>query len=278
MMGAPVMGAAEPRGEAASMSGLFSLAGRTALVTGGSRGIGKMITAGFIAQGAKVYISSRNADACAATAAELGPDCIALAMDVSTVAGCEALAGLLAERENSLDILVNNAGAAWGASLDEFPESGWDKVMNINLKSPFYLLQNLLPQLRAAAAVDRPAKVINIASVDGMRLSPWDTYSYHASKSALIHLTRRMAARLASDHVHVTAIAPGAFASEMNSAARDRGDRVAAAIPAGRIGNADDIAAAAVYLASRAGDYVVGQVLTVDGGLVHASFGPDIDG
>lgn len=262
----------------ASLSGLFSLVGRTALVTGGSRGIGKMIAAGFVAQGARVYISSRRSDACAAAADELGPACIALPEDVSTVAGCDALAQRYAEHEDHLDILVNNAGAAWGASLDDFPESGWDKVMDLNVKSPFFLLQRLLPYLRSAATIERPAKVINIASVDGMRLSPWDTYSYHASKSALIHLTRRVAAQLANDHVHVTAIAPGAFASEMNRAARDRADRVAAAIPAGRIGTADDIAAAAVFLASRAGDYVVGQILAVDGGLVNATFGPNIDG
>lgn len=262
----------------ASLSGLFSLAGRTALVTGGSRGIGKMIAAGFVAQGARVYISSRRSDACAAVAEELGPSCIALPEDVSTVAGCDVLAQRYTEHEDHLDILVNNAGAAWGASLDDFPESGWDKVMDLNVKSPFFLLQKLLPHLRSAATIERPAKVINIASIDGMRLSPWDTYSYHASKSALIHLTRRVAAQLANDHVHVTAIAPGAFASEMNRAARDRADRVAAAIPAGRIGTADDIASAAIFLASRAGDYVVGQILAVDGGLVNATFGPNIDG
>lgn len=260
------------------MSGLFSLVGRTALITGGSRGIGRMIASAFVAQGARVYISSRSSEACAAVAGELGPACIALAEDVSTVGGCEKLARRFMEHEDHLDILVNNAGAAWGAPLEDFPEAGWDKVMDLNVKSPFYLTQKLLPHLRAAATIDRPSKVINIASIDGMRLSPWDTYSYHASKSALIHLTRRIAARVAGDHVHVTAIAPGAFASDMNRAARDRAERVAASIPAGRIGTADDISAAAIYLASRAGDYLVGQILTVDGGLVHASFGPDVDG
>lgn len=260
------------------MAGLFSLEGRTALVTGGSRGIGKMIAAGFIAQGARVFISSRNADACQDTAAELGPSCHPLPEDVSTVEGCGALARAFEQHEASLDILVNNAGAAWGASLEEFPESGWDKVMNLNVKSPFFLLQQLLPSLRAAATPERPAKVVNIASIDGLRLSPWETYSYHASKSALIHLTRRLAASLVSDHIHVTAIAPGAFASAMNRSARDRADSVATAIPAGRIGNGDDIAAAALYLASRAGDYIVGHTLAVDGGLVAASFGPGVDG
>jgi NAD(P)-dependent dehydrogenase (short-subunit alcohol dehydrogenase family) len=272
------MGVTENGATGASLSGLFSLTGRTALITGGSRGIGKMIAAAFVAQGARVYISSRSSEACGATADELGSDCIGLAEDVSTVTGCEALARRYAAHEDALDILINNAGAAWGAPLEDFPEAGWDKVMNLNVKSPFYLTQKLLPHLHKAASTGCPAKVINIASVDGLRLSPWDTYSYHASKSALVHLTRRMAARLACDHIHVTAIAPGAFASEMNRAARDRSERVALVIPAGRIGEANDIAAAAIYLASRAGDYVVGHTLTVDGGLVHASFGPDIDG
>jgi NAD(P)-dependent dehydrogenase (short-subunit alcohol dehydrogenase family) len=256
---------------------LFSLEGRTALITGGSRGIGKMLAAGFIAQGAKVYISSRKAEACHEAAAKLGPDCVPLPADVATVEGCQALARAITETGAPLDILVNNAGAAWGGALDDFPETGWDKVMNINVKSPFFLTQALLGPLRQSSGGGSPAKVINIASVDGMRLSPWDTYSYHASKAALIHLTRRMAARLVADRIHVTAIAPGAFASDMNRAARDRGDSLAQTIPAGRIGEAEDIAAAAVYLASRAGDYVIGETLTVDGGLVHATFGPNID-
>lgn len=257
---------------------LFSLRGRTALVTGGSRGIGRMIAAGFVAQGATVYISSRKAEACEKAAAELGANCHALPADVSTAAGCSALAEAFEAMGVPLDILVNNAGAAWGATIEEFPEAGWDKVMDLNVRSPFFLTKSLLSSLRSATASGSIAKVINIASVDGLRLSPWDTYSYHASKAALLHLTRRMAARLVSDRIHVTAIAPGAFASEMNRAARDRGSAVARAIPAGRIGNENDIAAAAVYLASAAGDYVVGDTLTVDGGLVHACFGPDIDG
>ena len=256
---------------------LFRLDGRVALVTGGSRGIGKMIAAGFIAQGAKVYVSSRKAPACDETAAELGPNCISLPADVSTVDGCKALAAALAEREESLDILVNNAGAAWGAPFEEFPESGWDKVMDLNVKSPFFLTQALYPQLKAAGRRDRPAKVINITSIDGLRLNPWDTYSYHASKSALIYLTKRMAARLVKDAINVTSIAPGAFASEMNRAARDHGDAVAASIPARRIGVDEDMAGTAIYLASRAGDYVIGDTIAVDGGVVNAAVGTSID-
>ena len=257
---------------------LFRLDGRIALVTGGSRGIGKMIAAGFIAQGARVYISSRKADACFATAEELGPNCTALPQDVSTVAGCKALAEQLAEHTNRLDILVNNAGAAWGEPFDVFPEKGWDKVMDLNVKSPFFLTQALHPALKAAASRARPAKVINITSIDGQRLNSWETYSYQTSKAALIYLTKRMAARLIGDAINVTSIAPGAFGSEMNRAARDHGDTVAKAIPAKRIGVDEDMAGAAIYLASRAGDYVVGDTITVDGGLVNAALGTSIEG
>ena len=258
-------------------STLFSLAGRVALVTGGSRGIGKMIAEGFVAQGARVYISSRKAAACEATASELGPNCIPLAQDISSVEGCRKLAAMFREREDRLDILVNNAGAAWGAEFEEFPENGWDKVMDLNLKSPFFLLQSMHGMLKAAASREKPSKVINITSIDGMRLNPWNTYSYHASKSALIYLTKRLAARLILDNINVTSIAPGAFASEMNRAARDHADHVASRIPSGRIGADEDMAGAAIYLASRAGDYVVGETITVDGGLVHASLGTSID-
>jgi NAD(P)-dependent dehydrogenase (short-subunit alcohol dehydrogenase family) len=258
---------------------LFGLRGRVALVTGGSRGIGEMIAAGFVAQGARVYVSSRSEEECRRVAAELstgGGECVALPMDLSTVVGVEALAAALAEHEKRLDILVNNAGAAWGAPLAEFPEKGWDKVLDLNLKSPFFLTQALLPLLESAAAT-RPAKVINIASVDGLANNPWETYSYHASKSALIHLTRRLAAQLAPRGVLVSAIAPGAFPTQMNRAARDLGEELAATVPVGRIGAADDIAGAAIFLASRAGDYVVGDTLAVDGGVVHARLGPEVD-
>jgi NAD(P)-dependent dehydrogenase (short-subunit alcohol dehydrogenase family) len=255
---------------------LFSLAGRTALITGGSRGIGKMIAAGYIAQGAKVYISSRKAGPCDETAAELsrdGGECISLPQDVSTVEGCKALAAAYAGRESKLDILVNNAGAAWGAEFDAFPESGWDKAMDLNLKSPFFLTQALHGLLSAGATEERPAKVINVASIDGIRPNPQETYSYHASKAGLIHLTRRMAARLIRDNICVSCIAPGAFASDMNRDARDHGDEVARRIPARRIGRDEDMAGVAIYLASRAGDYVVGETIAVDGGVAYAGLG-----
>ena len=254
---------------------LFSLQGRIALVTGGSRGIGKMIAGGFLHQGAaRVYITARKAGPCEATARELtakyGGECIALPIDISTMAGIEMLAGEIKKREPKLDILVNNAGAAWGAEFDEFPESGWDKVMNLNVKTPFFLTKALAAPLRAAATADKPAKVINIASIDGISINPQETYSYAASKAGLIQLTRRMALRLVKDNIVVSAIAPGAFASEMNRDARDHADAVKARIPAGRIGVDDDMAGAAIYLASRAGDYVVGSTLVVDGGVTHA--------
>jgi len=255
---------------------LFSLKGRTALITGGSRGIGKMIAKGFIAYGAKVYISSRKPGACDETAAELsagGGTCISLPQDVSTVEGCKALAARYAEHESKLDILVNNAGAAWGAPFDEFPESGWDKVLNLNLKSPFFLTQALAAPLRAAATHDRPAKVIMVASIDGIRPNAQETYSYQASKSGLIHLTRRMAARLIQDNIVVSGIAPGAFASEMNRDARDRGDVLSKYIPARRIGTDEDMQGVAIYLASRAGDYAVGITIAVDGGVAFGSIG-----
>ena len=248
---------------------LFSLRGRSALVTGGSRGIGRMIAEGFLRAGARVYISARKAEACDATAKELsaiGP-CVSLPADVSTLDGIKALVAAYQKHEPSLDILVNNAGAAWGAPFDEFPESGWDKVVDLNLKSPFFLTQALHGALKAAGSAARPAKVINIASIDGVSVNPLETYSYAASKAGLIHLTRRMSLRLIQDHIAVTAIAPGAFASDMNRAARDQGDEVARRIPAQRIGSTEDMAGAAIFLASRAGDYVVGATLVVDGGV-----------
>ncbi|MDP9412655.1 MAG: SDR family oxidoreductase [Pseudomonadota bacterium] len=254
------------------LANLFSLDGRVALVTGGSRGIGRMIVEGFLAAGcARIYITARKEGQLAETVSALGDRVIGIPMDISTVQGCESLARELASREERLDILVNNAGAAWGADYLEFPEHGWDKVMDLNVKSLFFLTKALHAPLTAAASAERPAKVINIASIDGIRLNPMESYSYQASKAAVIQLTRCMAARLVRENVLVTAIAPGAFASEMNRAARDRAEAISHGIPARRIGEPEDMAAAAIYLASRAGDYVIGHSLVVDGGLVDAS-------
>ncbi len=252
------------------MKNLFTLEGRSALITGGSRGIGRMIAEGFLAQGARVYISARKADACDQAAQELsklGP-CVSLPADVSTKEGIASLVEAYSAYESSLDILVNNAGAAWAEPFDDFAEKGWDKVVDLNMKTPFFLTQALIKHLRKGGE-KQVAKVINIASIDGVAVNPMETYSYAASKSGLIHLTRRMALRLVKDNIVVTAIAPGAFASEMNRDARDHAVEIGRRIPAGRIGSAEDMAGAAIFLASRAGDYVVGSTLTVDGGVIH---------
>jgi NAD(P)-dependent dehydrogenase (short-subunit alcohol dehydrogenase family) len=251
------------------MQDLFTLEGRTALVTGGSRGIGEMIAEGFVRAGAKVYISARKAEACEETARRLSAfgKCIAMAADASGAAGARALAASYLAREAKLDILVNNAGAAWGAEIETFPESGWDKVMDLNVKAPFFLIQALLGALRSGASRQRPAKVINIASIDGLSVNMQDTYSYAASKAGLIHLTKRLALELAPENIVVSAIAPGAFASNMNRQARDQGEAIGKHIPARRIGTPEDMAGAAIFLASRAGDYVVGSTLVVDGGV-----------
>lgn len=254
------------------MQNLFSLEGRVALVTGGSRGIGAMIAKGFLTYGAKrVYITARKAAACDAAAEALSEygECVSLPGDISTMEGIQGLASRIIEREDKLDILVNNAGAAWGAPFDEFPESGWDKTVDLNMKTPFFLTQALIGPLRAAAR-DRVSKVINICSIDGQSVTKDETYPYGASKAGLIHMTKRMALRLAPENIAVSGIAPGAFASDMNKVARDHADAVSKAIPAGRIGSDEDMAGAAIYLASRAGDYVVGSTVTVDGGVSYA--------
>ena len=254
-----------------TLEDLFSLKGRIALVTGGSRGIGRMIVEGFLAAGIeRVYITARKGGELHETAEELGDRVVPIQGDISTMEGIDELVSELSSKEDKLDILVNNAGAAWGADYAEFPETGWDKVMDLNVKTPFFLTQKLHKLLTAAASADRPAKVINITSIDGQRVNPWETYSYQASKAALIHLTRRMAARLVSDHIYVTSLAPGAFPSNMNKVARDMEEQSAKGIPSKRVGDKLDMGGTAVYLASRAGDYTIGETLTVDGGIVNA--------
>ena len=262
---------------------LFSIKGKTALVTGGSRGIGEMIAAGFLANGAKVYISARKADACAATAKRLseayGGECIALTADLSQLAGVESLTKQLSERESTLDILVNNAGASWGAPLELFPEVGWDKVMDTNVKGVFFLTQKLLPLLRQAARATSPARVINIGSVDGIKAATFDSFSYGASKAAVHHLTRFMAAHLTKEHILFNAIAPGPFPTWMLSTGVGFGGEtenvdwqlVGKHNPSGRVGTAQDIAGLAIFLCSRAGEYVVGQTIACDGGVVGTS-------
>ena len=254
---------------------LFSLEGKIALITGGSRGIGKMLLEGYLAAGCeRVYITARKKAQLDETVAEFEAQypgkVIGLPGDLSQMDDIKKLADDLASRETRLDVLVNNAGAAWGGEFEDFPEVGWDKVMDLNVKSLFFLTQKLFPLLKAAGSFDRPAKVINIASIDGLRPNPWETYSYQASKAAVIHLTKRMAARLIKDNIVVTCIAPGAYPSEMNKAAAKNPEGSAKGIPYKRIGVAEDIAGGAIYLASRAGDYVVGTTIPIDGGIVNA--------
>jgi NAD(P)-dependent dehydrogenase (short-subunit alcohol dehydrogenase family) len=259
---------------------LFSVSGKVALVTGGSRGIGEMIASGFLANGAKVYISSRKAAACDTTAARLsqeyGGECISLPGNVAELDGIDAVAAQLSEREPQLDILVNNAGASWGATIDEFPEIGWDKVMDTNVKGVFFLTQRLLPLLEAGATVDDPARVINIGSIDGIRTPTFDTVSYGPSKAAVHSLTRQLAAKLVKRNILVNAIAPGPVPTWMLSTGVGTGgdvegtdwDAIGKAMPRGRIGTPEDIAGLAIFLASRAGAFTVGEVITCDGGAV----------
>jgi NAD(P)-dependent dehydrogenase (short-subunit alcohol dehydrogenase family) len=254
------------------MSELFDVSGKTALVTGGSRGIGLMIADGLVHAGARVIVSSRKQEQLNAAAAELAKvgDCEAIAADLSSPEGAAALAAATAEHFPKLDILVNNAGATWGAPLDEFPASGWDRVIGTNLEGIFHLTIGLLGALRAAASEDDPARVINIGSIDGLRTPVTENYSYSASKAAVHMLTRHLAKRLASDHITVNAIAPGPFPSKMTAFMLDQPDSreaVEAMVPLGRLGRGDDAAGLTVFLASRAGSYLTGTVIPLDGGI-----------
>ena len=252
------------------MKDLFSVEGKRVLVTGGSRGIGLMIARGFVVNGAKVYISSRKADVCEQVATELSKEgtCIALPADLSSMAECDRLGSELASREDGLEVLVNNAGANWGAPLEEFPEAAWDKVLGLNVKSVFHLTRACLPLLEKAGSAEDPARVINIGSIDGIQVPTLDTFSYSASKAAVHQLSRVLAKKLADRHITVNAVAPGPFESKMMAATLDSfGDAIAASAPLKRIGTPEDMAGVAIYLASRAGAYVTGAVIPVDGGI-----------
>ena len=250
-------------------AGFCSLEGRTALVTGGSRGIGLMIAEGFVEAGATVYISSRKADVCDQAAAELSKKgkCVSLPADCGTEKGCRFLAEQLASREPALHVLVNNAGANWGAPIEEYPDAAFEKVLALNVTATFRLTVSLLPQLRAASAPGDPARVINIGSIDGLGVPLLETYAYSTSKAALHHLTRHLARRLAPE-ITVNAVAPGPFESKMMAVTLERfGDAIRSSNPLRRIGEPEDMAGVALYLASRAGAYVNAAVIPVDGGI-----------
>ncbi|HTT28562.1 MAG TPA: SDR family oxidoreductase [Solirubrobacteraceae bacterium] len=258
--------------QAPSTNGLFDVSGKTALVTGGGRGIGLMIAGGLVRAGVRVMIASRKAADLEAAAAELRRDgeCEAITADLSTPDGARALAEEVTRRVDALHILVNNSGATWGAPLEEFPPSGWDRVLHTNLEGIFHLTVGLLPALRAAAGADDPARVINIGSIDGLRVPLAENYSYSASKAAVHMLTRHLAKRLASEHVTVNAIAPGPFESKMMAFLLDAPEsraEVERQVPLGRIGRPDDVAGLTVFLASRAGSYLTGTVIPLDGGI-----------
>jgi NAD(P)-dependent dehydrogenase (short-subunit alcohol dehydrogenase family) len=252
---------------------LFNISGKVALVTGGSRGIGEMIAEGYVTHGVKTYITARKAEACDATAKRLSEfgECISIPADLSTMEGIEHLVDEIQGREKRLDILVNNAGATWGAAIEEFPESAWDKVMDINVKSPFFLTKALLPLLENAASAGDPARIIMVGSIDGLNVNRLPTFSYGPSKAAVHHLTRTLASHLAGRHITANAIAPGLFPSRVTAATIDAmGDQSIAGTPLKRAGKPSDMAGIAIYLASPASSFVTGVVIPVDGGLTGA--------
>ena len=251
------------------MSHLFDVKNKVALVTGGSRGIGYVIAQGLLQQGAKVYIVSRKLAQCQAAAEQLQAygDVYALSADLSQFDQIEALVHELQQRETHLDILVNNAGATWGAALGEYPEQGWDKVMDTNVKSVFFLTQALLPLLKQAATAQQPSKVINIGSMDGLSVPRFNSYAYSSSKAAVHHLTRHLAGHLAAEHININAIAPGPFATDMMKfAIEHQRAQIEQRIPLHRIGEADDLIGTTLFLASKASNYITGAVIPLDGG------------
>lgn len=259
-----------------NLQSLFSLEGKTALVTGGSRGVGAMIAEGLAAAGCRVYISSRTASDCEKTAERLNQypgGCLSLPADISSMEGIKALVAALSERETSVDILVNNAGAAWGEPFEQFPEKGWDKVMNLNVKAVFFLTQKMMPLLKRSATAEDPSRVINITSVLGARPDPMMAYSYCASKAALAQMTKNLAHDLARDNITVNGISPGFFPSQMTAhimADEEANTEMLGKARFKRYGKAEELAGLSIYLCSRSGAYVTGDIIAVDGGMLLA--------
>ena len=252
---------------------LFDVNNKVALVTGGSRGIGAMIAEGFVKNGVKTYISSRKSDDCNKKSEELSEfgQCISIPADLTDMKQMDRLVAQIKEREKNLNILVNNAGAAWGASFDDFPENGWDKVMDTNVKSIFFLSQKLIDILEISGTNSDPSRIINIGSIDGIGIPRAETYSYPASKAALHQLTRVLANRLSDRNINVNAIAPGPFQSNMMaSTLKEHGDQIKQSVPRNRIGLPEDMAGATIFLSSKASAYITGAIIPVDGGSLIA--------
>lgn len=254
------------------LTSLFGVSGKVAIVTGGSRGIGEMIAEGLVTNGVRTYITARKAAACDATAERLSQfgECISFPADLATAEGVAAFTAAFAEREDKLHILVNNAGAAWGGSIDEFPQHGFDKVLDINVKAPFMLTQALLEPLAAAATAEDPGRVIMTGSIDGIRVPVGDNFSYSASKAGIHMLARHMAKFLIDRNITVNCIAPGPFESKMMAYMLDDEDTrkfIEGSNPRGRIGSPEDVAGTVIWLASRAGAYINGATVPVDGGI-----------
>lgn len=255
------------------MENLFNLNGKIALVTGGSRGIGAMIAEGFVRNGVKTYISSRKSDPCDKKANELSKygECISIPADLTDMNEMDKLVTKIKDKETKLNILVNNAGAAWGASFDDFPEIGWDKVMDTNVKSVFFLTQKLVDILETSASTSDPSRIINIGSIDGLGIPRAETYSYPASKAAVHQLTKVLANRLANRNINVNAIAPGPFESNMMAhTLEEYGEQIRSSVPRGRIGVPEDMAGASIFLSSKASSYITGSIIPVDGGSLIA--------
>ena len=249
------------------MRSLFDVSGKVVLVTGGTRGIGRMIAQGFVQNGARVYVSSRKPEACEQAARELSEfgTCVAIPADVARTEGWMAIVEGMTNHEGHIDVLVNNAGATWGAPLEEYPMSGWDKVYDLNVRGLFFLVQKTLPLLRKSPS--QPARIINIASINGLAPSDNDVFAYSSSKAAVIMLTRQLAKHLGKENILVNAIAPGSFQTDMmKQTLAAKGDEYLSLCLLGRLGKPEDIAGVTIFLAADASAYLTGAVIPCDGG------------